>query len=91
MLYPRREGHKLHPSPVFSEGRDEGGVLLGLLVKLDVAAEVPTKADLDEDEGALHYIEGGRVGRGSFWDPSSVYEVRCCAMSGVEQRLGFCV
>jgi hypothetical protein len=21
-----REGHKLHPSPEFSEGRDEGGV-----------------------------------------------------------------
>ena len=38
-----REGHKLHPSPLFSEGgRDEGGVFLGILVAPNVAAEVPT-------------------------------------------------
>ncbi len=71
-----REGHKLHPSPVFSEGRDEGEVLLGLLVELNVAAEVYVEADLDEGEGALFFIEGGRVGRGSVWDPSCVDEVR---------------
>ena len=71
-----REGHKLHPSPVFSEGRDAGGVLVGLLVELNVAAEVPAKADLDEDEGALLFVEGGRVRRGSVWDPSCEDEVR---------------
>ena len=65
-----REVHKLHPSPVFSEGRDEGGILLGLLAELNVAAEIPAEADLDEDEGALLSVEGGRVGRGSGWDPS---------------------
>jgi hypothetical protein len=86
-----REGHKLHPSPVFSEGRDEGGVLLGIFVKLNVAAEVHAKADLDEDEGALLFVEGGRVGRGSVWDPSCVDEVRCCAMSGFEQHLVLCM
>ena len=47
------KGNELHPSPVFSEGRDEGGVLLGPLVELSVAAEVSAKADLDDDEGAL--------------------------------------
>ena len=83
-----REGQKLHPSPVFSEGRDEGGVLLGLLVEFNVAAEVSAEADLDEDEGALIFVEGDRVGRESVWDPSCVDEVWCCAMSGFEQHLG---
>ena len=59
-----RKGHKLHPSPVLSEGHDEGGVFLGLLVELNVEAEVHAEADLDDDDGALHYVEGGRVGRG---------------------------
>jgi len=68
-----------------------GGVLLGLLVEFDVATEVPSEADLDEDEGALHYVEGGRVGRGCVWDPSCVDEVRCCAMSGFEHHLSLCV
>jgi len=62
--------------PMLSEGRDEGGVLLGLLVELNVATEVPAKADLDEDEGALLFIEGGRVGRGGVWDPSCEDEIR---------------
>jgi hypothetical protein len=65
-----------------------GGVLLGLLVELTVAAEVPAKADLDEDEGVLLFVEGGRVGRGSIWDPSCVDEVRCYVMSGIEHQLG---
>jgi hypothetical protein len=71
-----REGNELHPSPVFPEGRDEGGVFLGLLVELNVAAGVHEEADLDEDEGALLSDEGDRVGRGSVWDPSCVDEVR---------------
>ena len=71
-----REGHELHPSPICREGRDEGAIFLGLLVELNVSVEVPTEADLDEDEGALLSVEGGRVGRGSVWDPSCVDEVR---------------
>ncbi len=63
------DGHKLHPSPVFSEGRDEGGVLLGLFFELNVATEVSTKSDLDDDESALLFVGGGRVGRGGVWDP----------------------
>ena len=47
------EGNELHPSPVSSEGRQEGGVFPGLLLVLNVAAEIPAKADLDEDEGAF--------------------------------------
>jgi hypothetical protein len=85
-----REGHELHPSPIFLEGRDEGGVFLGLLVELNVAAEVPAEADLDEDEGALLSIEGGRVGRGSVRDPSCADEVRCCSMPGFEHLLVLC-
>ena len=86
-----REGYELHPSPVFPEGHDEGGALLGLLVKLNVATEVSAEADLDEDEGALLSVEGGRVGRWSVWDPSFVDEVRCCAMSGFARHLGLCM
>ncbi len=86
-----REGHELHPSPGFPEGRDEGGLFLGLLVELDVAAEVRAEADLDENEGALLPVEGGRVGRGSVWDPSCLDEARCCAMSGFERYMGLCM
>ena len=57
------DGHKLHPSLIFSEVRDKGGVLLGLFVELNVATEVSTESDLDDDESALHFVEGGRVGR----------------------------
>ena len=70
-----REGHKLHPSPTFSEGRDEGEVLLGLLIELNVAAEVPAEADLDDDEGAFFCINRSWVGGGSVWDPCCVDEV----------------
>ena len=44
--------------------------------ELGVAAEVHAEADLDEDECALLFVEGGRVGRGDVWDPSCVDEVR---------------
>ncbi len=69
------KGNELHPSPVFSESRYEGGVLLGLLVELSVGAEVSAKADLDDDEGALFFFKRGRFGRGSVRDPSRVNEV----------------
>jgi hypothetical protein len=72
-----------------SEGCDEGGVFLGLLVELTLAAEVLAKADLDDDEGAMFFVKRGRVGEGSVWDPSCIDEVRCSAMSGFEQHLGF--
>ena len=45
-------GDKFHPSPILPEGRDEGGVLLGLLRVFLVASEVPGKPNLYEDEGA---------------------------------------
>ena len=47
------KGNKLHPSPIPFEGRDEGGVFLGLLVELNVAAGVLVEPDLGYDEGAL--------------------------------------
>ncbi len=85
------KGNELHPSPIPSEYRNEGGVLLGLLVEFNVAAEVRAEADLDDDEGALYFVEICRIGRGSVWDPSCVDEVRCCAMSGFEQPIGLFV
>ncbi len=47
-----REGDELHMSPMSLEGRDEGGVLRGIGFVLGVAAEVPSKCDFDDDEGA---------------------------------------
>ena len=68
-----------------------GEILIGFLVELNVAAEVPAEADIDEDEGALLSVEGDRAGRGSVRDPSCVEEVRCCDMSGFEHHLGLCM
>ena len=70
------EGNELHPSPVPSEGRDEEEVFLGLLVELNVAAEILEEADLDDDEGALFFVKRGRVGGGSVWETSCIDEVR---------------
>ena len=55
------EGDEVHPSPVSSKGRDQGGVFLGLFLDLMVATEVPAKSDLYDDEGELFPFERGRV------------------------------
>ena len=49
LAWPMGKGNELHPSQVSCEGRQEGGVFLGLLIKLNVAAEVLAEADLDDD------------------------------------------
>ena len=49
---------EVHASPISSQGAEEGEVLLGLLCALVVEGEVPAKADLEEDEGALLAVEG---------------------------------
>ena len=69
------KGNELHPSPVSFEGRHEGGVFLGLLLELNVSVEVPTEADLDDDEGALFLVKRARVGGGSVLNLSSIDEV----------------
>jgi hypothetical protein len=56
-----REVDELHSSPIFFEGHDQGGVFLGLLRELEIAAEVSAKADLEDDNGALFLVEVGRV------------------------------
>ena len=63
-------GDELHPSLVFCEGRDEGGECFGLLRNLDVAAEVSTKADLEDDDGTLFLVERGRFWGGGLVPPS---------------------
>ncbi len=45
--------NELHLSPIFDEGRDEGGIFFGLFHDLVIAAEVFAEADLYEDEGAV--------------------------------------
>ena len=55
------KGDKLHHSLVFLEGRDEGGVFLGLLHELDDVFEVSAKADLDDDEVVMFLVKGRRV------------------------------
>ncbi len=79
-----REGNKLHPSPVSSEGHNEVAVFLGLFLDLTVAAEVPTEADFHDDDGALFLVDRCRVRGGSVWDPSCVDEVRRCVITGYE-------
>ena len=82
------EGNELHPSPVSPEGRQEGEIFLVLLLELNIAAKVPTEANLDDDEGAFFLVDGGRVGKGSVWYPACIDEVWCCAMPGFKQQLG---
>ncbi len=67
-----REGDEFYISPVSLEGRDEGGVLRGLGFEFGVAAEVPAKSDMDDDEGAKARVEGGRVRGGGVRYPSGV-------------------
>ena len=77
------EVDKLHPFPVFLEGREEEGVFLGLFIDFNIAAEVSTKTDLHEDEGALFLVERGRVRwSGGVRDPPCMYEVRHRVMTG---------
>ena len=66
------DGDKLHPSPILLEGRDEGGVLLGLLHVFLVTSEVPGEANLYEDEGTCLFVEVGLAGVGRVRDSSGV-------------------
>ena len=78
------KSNQLHPSPIPSEVRDEGGVFFDLIVEFNVAAEVLAEADLDVDEGTLFSVKRGRFGGGSVWETSCIEKVRCCAMSGFD-------
>ena len=55
------EGDELYSSPVFSEGREEGSVLLGLGLEFGLASKITTESDFDDDERAVDLVEGGRV------------------------------
>ena len=57
--------NELHPSPLSTEGRNEVGVFVGIFLELNVAAEVPTEADLYDEESALFPVERSRVWGGS--------------------------
>jgi len=56
------KGNELHSSPISSESSQEGEVFVGLLLELIVASEVPTEADLDDDEVAYFLVDVGQVG-----------------------------
>ncbi len=64
------KGIDIHPPSVFFEGCHEWAVFLGLLLELNIAVEVPAKADLDDDKGAFFLVEGAWGGEGCVWDPS---------------------
>ena len=66
------EGNDLHPSPVSSKGRNEGGAFLGIFLDLHVAIEVHAEAEIYDDEGVLCPDVRCRVWGGSVWDPSCV-------------------
>ena len=70
------DADELYASPISSETAKEGGVLLGLLGELVVAAEVPAKSDLEEYEGAVLAVEGVEVRSGVGWHSSGVDDVR---------------
>ena len=53
---PDRKGDELHPYPMFLEGRDKGGVSLGLLRELDAAVDFLEKAGLDDINGAYSFV-----------------------------------
>jgi len=78
---------KFHPSLILPEGRDQEGVLLGLLRVSLVASEVPGKPDLYKDEGACLFAEIGLAGVGRVRDSSAVYEVQSCAVASLEESL----
>ena len=63
------DADELDSSAIFSKGGEQGEVFVGLLCEFLMAAEVPAKADFDEDEGEVLRVKGvdawGRVGRHS--------------------------
>ncbi len=70
------DSDEFRPTPVFLEGRNEGGVLLCLLYVFLVASEVFAESYLDENESAQRFIEVGGAGVRGVRDSFGVYEVR---------------
>jgi hypothetical protein len=70
------DANELDSAPISSEGANKGVVFLGLLGELDLEADVPSKADLEKDEGAVLAVEGVEVLSGIGWHPSDVDNVR---------------
>ena len=62
------DGDEFHPSPIRLEGRDERGVLLGLLRVFLVSSGVPGESNLCEDEGPCFSVEVGLAGVGRVRD-----------------------
>ena len=58
------DAYELDASPISSEGEKERVVILGLLEELVIAPEVPSNADLEEDEGADLAVEAVGVRSG---------------------------
>ncbi len=69
------DGNEFHLCPLRFESVDEWVVLVGLLLKILGATEVPAESDLDDDEVALLAVESALVRRGGVRDSSSVDEV----------------
>ncbi len=70
------DADELDASPRSSEGGEDGVILLGILDEFLLAAEVPIKADLEENEGAILAVEGVGVRSGVGWHSSGINDVR---------------
>jgi hypothetical protein len=75
------EGDELYCFLVFLEGRDEGGILVGLGFEFVFTTQVPTESDLDDNESAEFLVEVGRIWGGGVGYPPGVNEVRRCAVT----------
>ncbi len=82
------DADELHCAPDCSEGRDEGGVLLVLILKPSVEAEVLSGCGVHEDEGASLPVEGGCVPVGGVRNSTGIYEVRCDSVAVDEEVVG---
>jgi hypothetical protein len=75
------DAYELDASLVFAEGCEKRAVFLVLLGVFLVAAEVPAKAGLEDDERAVFPVEGAPVGGWVSWHSECVDDVGGCSRS----------
>jgi hypothetical protein len=69
------DANELAASLLFAEGCEEREILVGLLIVFLVAAKVPAKADLEEEEGAVFLVERVELGGEVVWYSTCVDNV----------------
>ena len=69
------DANELDASPLFAKGCEKGEVLVGLLVVFLMAAEVPTEADFEKEEGAVFLVKVLEVRGWISWHSTCVHNV----------------